>query len=233
MAEQFRSITRPFAAAIFDFDETMVDLEEQHLAACIRLCRQLGDDYLQMPLEFRTATGRRIADELAEMKQHFGWEMTVDELYPRRQELFLEECRRAPIPLMPGVERMVRTLQAAGLQLAVASSGITASIEYVLAQSGIRELFAVIVGGEEVTCGKPDPEPYLLAAHRLGIEPQACIVFEDSEIGVEAAKRAGAFCVAVRNPQAKQRQELDLADVVVGSFEEVEVERLLGLDLAE
>jgi HAD superfamily hydrolase (TIGR01509 family) len=233
MAERSRSITRPFAAAIFDFDETMVDLEAQHLAACIRLCRELGDDYLQMPVEFRTVTGRRIADELAEMKRYFGWAMTVDELYPRRQELFLEECRRAPIPLMPGVERMVRTLHSAGLKLAVASSGITASIEYVLERAGIRGLFAAIVGGEDVTRGKPDAEPYLLAAQRLSVEPRACIVFEDSGIGVEAAKHAGAFCVAVRNPRAKRRQELDEADVVVGSFEEMDAEALLGLWRAE
>ena len=69
-------------------------------------------------------------------------------------------------------------------------------------------------------CGKPDPEAYLLTAQNLGINPEQCIVFEDSERGVGSAKGAGMFCVAVRNPRARSEQYLSAADIVLSSLRE-------------
>jgi beta-phosphoglucomutase-like phosphatase (HAD superfamily) len=68
--------------------------------------------------------------------------------------------------------------------------------------------------------GKPDPEAYLVTAEKLGVEAAECVVFEDSHVGVVAAKRAGMFCIGVRNPRAQTVQDLDAADVVVGSMSE-------------
>jgi beta-phosphoglucomutase-like phosphatase (HAD superfamily) len=78
----------------------------------------------------------------------------------------------------------------------------------------------LIVDGTEVLHGKPEPEAYLVTARTLGVAPRECIVFEDSEIGVAAAKAAEMFCVAVRNPRARMRQDLRRADVVLGSLAE-------------
>ncbi|HEY2324442.1 MAG TPA: HAD-IA family hydrolase, partial [Thermoanaerobaculia bacterium] len=90
-----------------------------------------------------------------------------------------------------------------------------------LTRFGIRELFALIVDGTEVRLGKPDPEGYLLTARKLGIAPENCVVFEDSHVGVLAAKRAGMVCVAVRNPRARIPQDVTAADVIVDSFEQL------------
>ena len=102
---------------------------------------------------------------------------------------------------------------------AVTSSSVASSIDAILRRTGIRDLFAIIVDGGEVTHPKPHPEAYLLTASKLGVEPRRCVVFEDSTVGVRAAKNAGMYCVAVRNPNAKSVQDLGPADVVVDSFE--------------
>ena len=206
------------AAVIFDFDETIIDLEPQHTAAHAALCRDYGADYLQMPEAFRRGSGRRIIDDIREMRAHFGWSVSEEELFARRQEHFDEVCRKASLETMPGVRETIATLRAMNLPLAITSSAVKTSIDEILERLQLRDAFVLIVDGSEVLHGKPDPEAYLLTARKLGVAPQRCLVFEDSRVGVVAAKRAGMFCVAVRNPRALERQDLSGADVVVESF---------------
>jgi beta-phosphoglucomutase len=218
-------LPRP-AAFIFDFDETIIDLEPQHTGAYEALCRALGDDYARMPESFRTGSGRRIIDDIREMRAHFHWSASEEEIAARRQVLFDDLCARADLRPMPGVIEAIQTLQGRGFTLAITSSAVRSSIEAILARLGIREAFALIVDGSEVVNGKPDPEAYLVTARKLGVEPAACVVFEDSHVGVVAAKRAGMYCVAVRNPGAQTWQDLSAADVVVGGFEELDLTAL-------
>ena len=210
-------------AAIFDFDETMIDLEEQHTAAYADLCRDQGSDYNAMPESFRFGSGRRIIDDIVEMKRFFGWKDSVEELFARRHQHFLRECRTGNLALMAGVVDVVKALHARGLTLAITSSAVGDAIDEITRRFGIRDCFALIVEGRDVNKGKPDPEPYLLTARRLSIDPAHAIVFEDAHVGVLAAKRAGMYCIAVRNPNAQMKQDLSAADVVLDSFEEFDV----------
>ncbi|HEY0592780.1 MAG TPA: HAD-IA family hydrolase, partial [Thermoanaerobaculia bacterium] len=73
---------------------------------------------------------------------------------------------------------------------------------------------------------KPHPEPYRVTAEKLRVEPSSCVVFEDSAIGVLSAKAAGMHCVAVRNPAARLPQDLSAADVILDSFEALDLARL-------
>jgi HAD superfamily hydrolase (TIGR01509 family) len=208
------------AAAIFDFDETMIDLEAQHTAAYAALCRDMGSDYAQMPESFRHGSGRRVIDDIREMRDFFGWTEPVDDLFERRHRHFLDECRTADLELRAGVVNMIRALYDRGLTLAVTSSAVGDAIDEILRRFAIRECFSLIVEGRDVKKGKPDPEAYLLTARRLGIDPAHAIVFEDANVGVRAAKAAGMYCIAVRNPNAKMHQDLSAADLVLQSFEE-------------
>jgi len=213
-------------AAIFDFDETMVLLEDQHTAAAARLCREMGDDYERMSESFRRRSGFRVLDDVDEMRRFFGWREDLDTLYARRLELFLARCREHPVPLLPGVAAAITALERRGMALAIASSGLRPSIEEILGNHGLRESFRAILGGEDVSKGKPDPEPYLRAAAALGVDPRSCLVFEDSSVGVAAAKAAGAVCVAVRNVLAKMPQQLDAADLVIDGFDSLDLEAI-------
>ena len=89
------------------------------------------------------------------------------------------------------------------------------------------DCFELIVDGSEVVHGKPHPEAYEVTARKLSVRPDACVVFEDSHVGVAAAKRAGMFCVAVRNPSARLTQDLSAADLALDSFEDLDVAALL------
>ncbi|HSP15577.1 MAG TPA: HAD family phosphatase [Thermoanaerobaculia bacterium] len=215
---------RNIEAVIFDFDETMIDLEPQHTAAHARLCSAMGSDYGNMPEEFRRGSGRRVIDDVRQMGTFFRWTRGIDDLFAQRQRYFDEEiASSAGLELMPGVERIVRELHARGFILAITTSAVRSSIETILGRFDLFDRFALIVDGSEVTRGKPDPEAYLLTAGRLGIEPARCVVFEDSAAGVGAAKRAGMFCIAVRNPRAYVFQDLTPADILVSSFDHVEI----------
>jgi HAD superfamily hydrolase (TIGR01509 family) len=202
-------------AAIFDFDETIIDLEPQHTAAHEALCRAMNSNYAEMPESFRKGSGRRIIDDIRDMRAHFGWTEPEESLFASRQRFFDEVCARAPLAPMPGVVETIHAMRELGLTLAITSSAVRASIEILLVRLGIRDAFALIVDGSEVVNGKPDPSAYLLTARRLGVVPAECVVLEDSHVGVVAAKRAGMYCIAVRNPNAQMVQDLSAADLIV------------------
>ena len=97
--------------------------------------------------------------------------------------------------IMPGATELVAAVAASGLPYALVTSSRRRFVDAVLAQTGLR--FPVVVSGSDVRRGKPDPEPYLLAARRLDVPPASCLVLEDSATGVTAAEAAGCFVVAV------------------------------------
>ncbi len=210
--------TRRFAAAIFDFDETIIDLEPQHTAAHAALCRDLGVDYADMPESFRKGSGRRIIDDIREMRAHFRWTASEEELFERRQEHFDRVCNESRLEAMDGVRELIDDVRTWGIPLAITSSAVGSSIDAILRRLGLRDAFTLIVDGSEVAHGKPDPEAYLLTARKLNVNASECVVFEDSHVGVVAAKRAGMFCVAIRNPKAQEIQDLGAADVIVSSM---------------
>lgn len=217
-----RNLPADIRAAIFDFDETMIDLEPQHAGASEALCRAMGSDYATLPEEWRHGSGRRVIDDVRDLRAFFGWKEEVDDLFRIRQQHFNDACASSDLVLMEAVDETVRRLHARGLKLAVTSSAVRDSIEAILQRFDLLRLFDVVVDGSQVERGKPDPEAYLVTARMLDVAPQHCIVFEDSTVGVQSAKAAGMFCVAVRNPKALIRQDLDAADVVVSSFAELD-----------
>lgn len=207
-------------AAIFDFDELLINLQTLHFAANRAALAGLGHEYDDLPDAIRFgSSGRRISELLAEMRAHFGIADPVEMLMQRRQEHFLAALRDAPtLPAMPGAVAAINALHAAGYPLAVTSSGIREYITLVLDRLGITDRFAAIVTGADVTHGKPHPEPYLVTAERLGLPPAACVVFEDATVGVLAAKAARMRCIAVPNPDAMQPQDLSAADLILPSL---------------
>jgi HAD superfamily hydrolase (TIGR01509 family) len=213
-------------AVIFDFDETIIDLEPQHTAAHAALCRDLGCDYAEMPESFRRGSGRRIIDDIRDMRAFFGWIVSEAALFRQRQVHFDLVTASSTLEPIPGVLELLRHVAASGVPMAITSSAVASSIEPILLRLGIRPLFSLIVDGSEVERGKPDPEAYLVTARKLGVAPARCIVFEDSTVGVLAAKRAGMFTVGVPNARAQERQDLSAADLVFGSMRDVTLQSL-------
>ena len=175
-------------AAIFDVDELLVSLEPQHKEAERLLVEEIGHRYDDLPREIRTASGRRVWDVVADIHGHFGWTQPLQEVFDRRQALFTALLETAEIAPMPGAAHAVALLHGAGYPLAVASSGVRSYVETVLRRLGLRQYFAVLVSGEDVTRGKPHPEPYLLAAAPVRTGGQEGIV--SNRCGCAVGRRA-------------------------------------------
>ena len=125
---------------------------------------------------------------------------------------------------IPGATSLVRSLNSDGVPLAVVTGAEPSKVDAVLAQLGLVNAFFVIVHAGDVREGKPDPASYLLAASRLGIAPERCLVFEDALRGIEAAVRARTTCIAV-GPLDTMSELLSAGAVaVVENFLAVEVQ---------
>ena len=208
-------------AALFDFDETMIDLEAQHAAAHRALCDAMGADFDALPTSIANRSGVRIIDDIRDFRAFFGWSEPEEQLLALRHKHFVDACRSSMLELLPGAERVVRELHARGIRLAVTSSADGDVIDEILRRFNLREFFELIVDGHDVVNGKPDPEAYLVTARKLGVAPDECVVFEDSHVGVVAAKAAGMTCIAVRHRGAHTVQDLSAADEVLDSFDDL------------
>lgn len=130
------------------------------------------------------------------------------------------ESLRAPQKPSPGVADLIRGLRERGLPLGLASSSRRTWIEAALSSLGLSGCFRVLVSGDDVRRGKPEPEIYLLAATRLGVKPEHCVVIEDSPNGIRSARRAGMRVLAVRT-SSTAHLPLDEADRIVDSLTQV------------
>jgi HAD superfamily hydrolase (TIGR01509 family) len=203
----------PPTHAVFDLDGVIVDSEPARERATTAYLARHG--VAADPELFTAMMGRRVrelADALAPLVGRSP-ERTLADLEAAYWRLAEEQ-----VEPMPGLHRAIARLAGAGLPLAVASSGTGAYVEHVLGRLGVRQAFAAVVCGEDVTHGKPDPEVYLLAAARLGAEPAACVAIEDAPHGVAAARAAGMRVVAVPHPLVAAA-DLAPADAVVADLD--------------
>ena len=129
---------------------------------------------------------------------------------------------------MPGVGELLNSLAADGIAMAVGSSGPTENVALVVEKLGAGELLGALITANDVTRGKPNPQVFLLAAERLRIAPERCIVVEDAQAGVAAARAAGMYCVGIAST-GRTREELADADLVIDSLGELTPEVFRGL----
>lgn len=203
-------------AALFDLDGTLVDSEPRSFAAWTRLFDAHG-----VPVDeavIRGFTGRRGVDVIASVLHLFPG-ATVEALNAESLG-YLREGDLPPLQPHAGAVELVRRTAAAGVPLALVTSGGRAYAEETLAVVGVREWFSVLVTADDVTDGKPHPQGYLQACTRLGVDPAESVAFEDAPAGVAAVRAAGGRCVAVATTHG--RDELDGADLVVDSLAEID-----------
>jgi mannitol-1-/sugar-/sorbitol-6-/2-deoxyglucose-6-phosphatase len=215
-------------AAIFDLDGLLVDSEPFWRRTEIEVFGSLGLR-LTDALCAQT-TGLRI-DEVAEhWFAHAPWEGEhPHEVAARIVDRMIELVSREGAPL-PGVANAIDRCAARGWKLAVASSSPARLIEATLARLRIADRFEAVVSAENEAFGKPHPAVIFTTAQRLGVDPKRCLVLEDSLNGVIAAKAARARCIAV--PAAFEREDprFRLADLVLGSLEELDARALAAID---
>jgi beta-phosphoglucomutase len=184
----------PGLALIFDMDGVVIDSNRIHREVWVEFNRRHGVQTTPEMLEWMY--GKR-NDQI--VREFFGDALAPEECTRRgadKERLYRETIiGRVEDILVPGVKDFLRLYQS--YPVALATNAEAANVEFVLAEAGLRPCFRAVVHGGEVQHPKPHPEVYLRAAALLGIEPQNCIVFEDSMTGVEAAGAAGMRVIGI------------------------------------
>ncbi len=216
-------------ALVFDVDGVIADTEVLNAKASVEMFRQLYGIAVQ-PDDFRPFIGTGDERYVEGVAEKYSISIDTQAAVERRAENFFKLLETAPLPAAPGVLELVAAArQRDDVKLAIATSGQKAKQFPVIAGTGLKlEWFDVVITGDVISKKKPDPQIYLLAAEGLGLPPGRCVVVEDAPAGVQAAKSAGAVCVAVTS--SADVGELAAADLIVDSLARLsltELERLI------
>ena len=187
-------LRKPVEAALFDMDGLLLDTEVIYIEAMQMAARSFGRE---MALDFcHSMVGVPAAECSLMIADYYGDGFSIEEFRGRFYEL-LRGLLEAGIPLKPGVVELLDFLAERGLPLAVATSSERRTAERHLAKAGLLGRFGALATRDDVERPKPHPDIYLEAARRLGVAPERCLAFEDSNIGLEAAHAAGAMAFMV------------------------------------
>lgn len=185
----------PFKAYLFDCDGTIVDSMPLHYLAWKDALAEWGCEF---PEEQFYAWGGRVVEAIVDdLNRAHGLAMPVQQVLEHKEAFYLN--RLAEVQGIPEVVDEIHRTHGT-IPLAVVSGGPRETVERSLSLLGILDRFEVLVCAGEYQHGKPDPEPFLIAAEKLGVAPEDCLVFEDAEPGIAAAVAAGMQWVKVPNP---------------------------------
>jgi len=210
-------------AVLWDLDGVLVDTAPFHFQAWQELFQSLGKGFADA--DFRRIFGLRndaiLRDILGELTR-----AKVERLAERKEELYRSKVE-GRVTAIPGAVELLQRLQQRGRKMAIVSSTPGENVGVVLSSLGLEGVFEAVIAEEDASKGKPDPQGFLLAAEKLGVEARECVVIEDAPGGVEAAKRAGMCCIGLTT--SRPREALAGADLVVDSLEEATVYSFLGI----
>lgn len=212
-------------ALIFDMDGVLVDSEPLHLAAYQELFKPHGIEYTEKHnQEFLGCKDIAMAHILVE---RYKLSMTPLDLVQGKEEILARMLRHEAI-MRPGVVQLLESARRLNIPCAVASSATVGTIELVVEVLGIRKYFQCLNSGDQVPHGKPAPDVFLLAAERLSVAPQHCLVIEDTFNGIKAAKAAGMYCIAIPC-DATMHQDHSAADLNLSSLEQVDLSEMVAV----
>jgi beta-phosphoglucomutase len=218
-------------AVILDFDGVITDTEILHLRAFNQVLAQYNieiktEDY------YKEYLGLTDLDcfELAVHKSRLGLEAhQIKNLTKQKNQVF-EELARTEATIFEGAQEFLQMLKQNGVPMAICSGAVLEEIELILEKSRLHPFFAVIVSGDQIRKGKPDPEGFLLALKRINegrqnpISANECVAIEDSHWGLEAAKSAGMHTVAITNTY--DAEQLAMAEKTVAHLSELSIDIL-------
>ncbi len=215
------TITQPIHAVIFDMDGVLVDSEFLHIKAEKKTFSPYGIELSKE--EINTYMGMGVKMMLKSLIQKYSLPLTREALYciheKNLSEIFQEELK-----MMPGVTEIISYLKNRKIKLAVASSSSLYLINLILQKMHLKSIFDVVLSGEEVANGKPFPDIFIKTAELLNVQPDRCVVIEDSKNGVTAAKNAGMLCIGFKSPNSKN-QDINRSDYIVADL--IKIKELL------
>jgi beta-phosphoglucomutase len=208
-----RPPARPARAIVLDMDGVVLDSPPVHLLTWQRVLAPLGieltaDDLYPLEGIPTELTARRLTERFR------GRACTGNEaqrLADAKRALFRQVFEPA---LIPGIGQLLHDLDGRGYRLGLVTGSARSVVDESLLPTGIADLFSAIVTGDQVSRGKPDPEPYRIAAARLGLSPADCLAVENAPLGVRSAGAAGMGCVALQTTLPAEQLSAAGADQV-------------------
>jgi HAD superfamily hydrolase (TIGR01509 family) len=216
---------------IFDVDGVIADTEGPTAEATIQMFEDLFGLRGVQRKDFEAGIGKGAEPYIKAAAKVQGLELTEEQLaqaVKKREQNFIRLLQQSPVSAFPGVLQLMNAaLARSDFRLAIATSSSREMSEIALKGAKVPYHRMDYVTGSDVKNRKPDPEIFLLAAQHMGIATADCVVIEDSPGGVEAAKAAGAKCVAVTNTTTAEK--LAKADFVCDSLEQINLETIIRL----
>lgn len=202
-------------AVIFDRDGVIIDSEALTIDAMRKAFKKLGYDMPDSDIP------NVIGHSSTKYTEYFlaKWEFNPDEFREMMREFYYKRLDKSL--LFSETIELIKKLYKNNVTMGITTSAGFDGTILILKMAGIDNMFKVIVTREDCTKHKPDPEPYLLTAKKLGIDPSLCVAIEDTSLGIESAKKAGMVCIAFPNTFTKD-QDFSTADYVVSSSKELE-----------
>ncbi len=190
----------PFQAYLFDCDGTIADSMPLHYVAWKTALAEWNCEFTEDL--FYALGGMSVAEIIATLNQERGLKMPIEKVAKRKEQLYYDN-----LPQLKAVPEVLEHIEASYGQIpfAVVSGSTRDSVTASLGALNLLDRFDALVCAGDYQKSKPDPEPFLLAAEKLGTPPEACLVFEDSDMGIQAATAAGMASVKILQPWQRQK----------------------------
>jgi len=209
---------------IFDLDGVLLDSEKIYIEMNQRFFKELGAD-ISME-EHQTFVGISANKMWGYIKDKAGLSQSVEELKAMERELKYKTLQETHLVPTKGSREFLDWLKKRSFTMAIASSGLRKNVQLILDKLGVHGHFDMVVSGEDVVKGKPEPDIFLKVSGHYGRPARDCVVIEDSTNGVKAAKSAGMACLGYFNPTSG-RQDLSLADLIFDDFQDQKLYRFV------
>jgi HAD superfamily hydrolase (TIGR01509 family) len=209
----------PFTAVLFDLDGVLIDATDLHYRVWDEFARARG--FVPSREQILATNGRRAGETI---RLWLGSSLTdhqIAAIAAERETYFNRLLEKESVAVVPGAAEFVHALQRSGVPMAVATSATPENARLSLSRAGMEGIFDIVITAADVANGKPDPEPYLKAAERLGFSATTCLVIEDSVSGIRSAKSAGAKCVALATTFPRESLSAESPDWLVSSFADI------------
>ena len=208
-------------AVIFDMDGVIIDSEPIHFEVDMQTMREFGVNISKDELNKYVGTTNEYM--LNDLINKYKIQKSIKEILEYKMELTIRRIKETKINAISGIPELLISLKHNNIKTAIGSSSPKELIITVIEKFQSGKYFDCIVSGDEVKEGKPKPDIYLEVSKRIGVNPEECIVIEDSRNGVLAAKNAGMKCFGFRNVNSGN-QDLSKADIIVDSIRNIDIE---------
>jgi len=209
-------------ALIFDMDGVVVDNTRYHILAWQKFAKEFG--YKVSAKTVKEKFIGRLGSEIMRLILKKDLIKSQEHRLNSKREAYYRKIYAKAIALVKGLPAFLKHLKSQNIKLALATSAPPVNVRWVLAKTGLKKYFKVIIDSTGIKNGKPAPDIFLKAAKKLKVPARQCIVFEDAMMGIEAAKRAGMKVIGVAT--SHRPSELKHTDLVVKDFTKLSLKKI-------